>query len=123
LSVSGFGYTGRYWLAEKIRNSEYYELTNIEKKYGINRYNKGRAEKFYRFLFNWFTHYNKYHNHAWWPAWIKPPFHLNNNPAGKRGVNTGVSIKRIEVYFNQTWCTPNGVKILKCERIRQIDIY
>ncbi len=106
LPLSGFGYTGSYSLAEKIKQVEPENFLELEKERGKNEYNITLKEKYDDFIKIYFKNRNKRGHQLFFPSIFMAPHHLYNSATGV--VWKGQTpVKLFRVIFNQVY-TKNG---------------
>ncbi|MFI5203175.1 MAG: hypothetical protein ACHQF2_01675 [Flavobacteriales bacterium] len=121
IPISGFGYTGHYTLAHAIKQKGKNGLPEIENKYGQVRYHAKKREAFIRFIRTFFRNKNKNPGHVLFFNLLGPPHHLNNGVYGVPFCGN-TRVKKVKVYFNQTWRNRSKIIRLKTELCEEIDI-
>ena len=111
--ISGFGYTGHYRLAKKLKQVKFNELKKLENVYGKVKYNVKKRSGFIKFIRLFFKNKNERINKHLFFTRFHAPYHLNNGVYGN--VFPGKTrVKKVMVYFNQT--LRNGSKILQLKK-------
>lgn len=121
VNVSGFGYTGHYKLAKLLRNSKPAGLKTLEKQYGKTRYSKKQRNGFIQFIKIFFHNKNKRLGKNMPFKILHAPYHLNNGVNGNPFTGNS-KVKKVLVYFNQTWHNQGKILRLKKELCEEIDI-
>ncbi len=120
LSVTSFGYTHKYMLANRIIEGRATGILEAEEKFGANRYDSAKAKEFDEFIQTYFL--NKNRRNGTFPITIlRPPEHIYNSE--KYPVYSGTErVKKFSVIFNQTYFDGQQVVYLYKKTVREIPI-
>lgn len=121
LPISGFGYTGKYQLKQKLDEMGFDDLLEFVVSQGQDKYDHSTKVAYDSFMRTFFTNRNARSMEPLVWSYFKAPNHLYNS-VKQGGLNTLGKVEKLRVYYNLTFITNNKAQQVKKLMIDEIII-
>jgi hypothetical protein len=121
LPISGFGYTGKYKVAKKIKEVGKEGYLDLEAQFGKNNFDYAQKQKYENFIKVYFKNRNGRLLQFFFLNKLAAPHHLYSSVSGNEYLDQA-PVKKFRVIFNQVYTQDHKPVILNKEVVDEIAI-